>query len=125
MPYEPIEERRMYKRAEDFSDRIWEVVCGWEYFAKDTVGKQLARSTDSIGANIAEAGGRFHPGDVIKFLFYARGSLRETKFWLRRCVTRKLMPEQLQKELDAEHENLSMEINSTIRHQRQRKLKDG
>ena len=30
------------------------IVKGWDYFFKDTVGKQLVRSADSVGANIDE-----------------------------------------------------------------------
>lgn len=40
-----------------FADEIWEIVNAWETFAKLTVGKQLVRSADSIGANIAEGTG--------------------------------------------------------------------
>ena len=83
MPFEPLEERRMYRHAEDFAEKIWDLVSGWDWFARRNVGSQFVRAADSIGANIAEAGGRFHPGDVKNFLYYARGSLRETKYWLR------------------------------------------
>ena len=64
---------------------------GWSPFARDTVGQQLVKAADSIGANIAESAGRFHPNDVIRFLYYARGSLRETRFWLKRAIHRHLI----------------------------------
>jgi len=51
MAYEDIEESRMYQRAERLADVIWDTVIEWDEFAKDTVGKQLTRATDSIGAN--------------------------------------------------------------------------
>jgi four helix bundle protein len=51
----------------------------------------LARAADSIGANIAEAFGRFHFGEKLQFLYYARGSLFETKYWLNRALKRQLM----------------------------------
>ncbi len=77
--------------AEQIADAIWQRVVKWDSFAKNTVGRQLARSADSIGANIAEAYGRFHYGEKSQFLYYARGSIFETKFWLNRCVQRHLL----------------------------------
>jgi len=55
------------------------------------VGKQIAKATDSIGANIAESFGRFSFGEKLQFLYYARGSLFETKYWLNRAKARELM----------------------------------
>jgi four helix bundle protein len=112
----------MYQRAEAIADRIWELVLPWVWFAKRTVGVQLADAADSIGANIAEAGGRFHPAEVRNFLFFARGSLRETKYWLRRCSKRGLLPAQEVAELDEELEQLSREISQAINHQKTRKV---
>jgi four helix bundle protein len=67
------------------------MILSWDKFAKWTVGKQLAEAVDSVGANIAEAQGRRHPKDVINFLLYARGSLQETRYWLRRASQRELV----------------------------------
>ena len=120
MPFEPLESKRIYQRAEELGDRVWDLVITWQWFALKTVGLQLARAVDSIGANIAEAGGRFHPYDVRNFLYYARGSLRETKFWLRRAVRRRLMNEEDFSGLDAELEQLAREINSSVNHQKER-----
>lgn len=121
MAYEPIEERRWYQRAEGLGDSVWELVLPWSWFAKRTAGVQLTRAADSIGANIAEAGGRFHPGDVRNFLYYARGSLRETKFWLRRASNRRLITTEVFAKLDEELEQLSREINQSIAYQKTRK----
>jgi four helix bundle protein len=120
MSFEPLEEKRMYVRAEVLVDRVWESVMTWNWFAQRTVGKQLVEAADSIGSNIAEAGGRFHPADVKNFLYYSRGSLRETKYWLRRAVRRSLIKQDLADELDAELEQLSREINHAIAFQKTR-----
>ena len=53
-----FENLRVYQLAEELSDRVWEIVLGWDVFARDTVGKQLVKAVDSIGANIAEGTGR-------------------------------------------------------------------
>jgi four helix bundle protein len=86
-----LEELRVLKDAETVADGIWKLVVRWEPFARDVVGGQLARAADSIGANVAEAYGRFHYGEKLQFLYYARGSLFETKYWLNRALTRGLV----------------------------------
>jgi four helix bundle protein len=86
-----LEDLQVLKAAEVVCDSIWKKVEGWNEFAKDVVGKQITRSADSIGANIAESFGRFNFGEKLQFLYYARGSLFETKYWLNRTQTRGLM----------------------------------
>lgn len=86
-----FEDLRILQSAEECTDKIWKQVIQWDEFAKDVVGKQMARATDSIGANIAESFGRFNFGEKLQFLYYARGSLFETKYWLNRAKSRGLM----------------------------------
>ncbi|MEG4119591.1 four helix bundle protein [Microcoleus sp. N9_B4] len=81
----------VYKLAEKLADEIWNIVIKWDALAKDTVGKQIIRSADSIGANIAEGDGRGSYQDHRRFIKIARGSLYETKHWLRRAYTRQLL----------------------------------
>jgi four helix bundle protein len=88
-----FENLQVYKPAEELSDLVWGAVQRWDYFAKDTVGKQLVRSTDSVGANIAEGAGRGSIKDNIRFVKIARGSLFETKHWLRQSNKRNLLLE--------------------------------
>lgn len=38
---------QVYKLSEKLADEIWNIVNNWDYFAKDTVGKQIVRSADS------------------------------------------------------------------------------
>ena len=65
-----------YKIAFNLSNYIWDIVLKWDYFAKDTIGKQFARSVDSISANIAEGFGRYTKKDKINFYRYSYGSSR-------------------------------------------------
>lgn len=53
---------------------------------------QLVRAADSVGANIAEATGRWHQADRRRLLFIARGSLRETEHWILLAQERGLLP---------------------------------
>jgi four helix bundle protein len=86
-----FEDLRILKAAEESADQIWKQVVQWDEFARDVVGKQMARAADSLGANIAESFGRFNFGEKLQFLYYARGSLFETKYWLNRAKVRELM----------------------------------
>jgi four helix bundle protein len=120
MAYEPLEEKRVYQHAEALGDRIWDLIGPWKWFARQTIGTQWTRAADSVGANIAEAGGRFHPRDVKNYLYNARGSLRETKFWLRRAHRRGLVKDEDYAAIDADIEQLSREINECIGYQKKR-----
>ena len=91
MAFLKFEDLRVFKAAEAFADEIWDLVNEWETFVKLTVGKQLARSADSIGANIAEGTGRGTAKDNQRFVRMARGSLNEAKYWLRRASHRNLI----------------------------------
>ena len=92
-----FEDLRVLKSAEEIADSIWKIVVQWDEFAKDVVGKQMARSADSVGANIAESFGRFNFGEKLQFLYYSRGSIFETKYWLNRTRVRGLMePDEVQ-----------------------------
>ena len=86
-----MEDIRVLKSAEQIADAIYKIAVQWDEFAQDVVGKQIARAADSMEANIAESFGRFHFGEKIQFLYYARGSVFETKYWLNRAATRELM----------------------------------
>ena len=72
------------------ADRVHAVVATWRSLDQWSLGVQLLRSVDSIGANIAEAAGRERPLDKRRFLVIARGSLYETEHWLARAEKRGL-----------------------------------
>ncbi|MEL7362224.1 MAG: four helix bundle protein, partial [Bacteroidota bacterium] len=86
--YENLE---VFQLAERLADRVWTVVSVWDGFAKRTVGSQLVRAADSIGANIAEGAGRGSYNDNRRFVRIARASLYETRYWLRRAHHRGLI----------------------------------
>ena len=86
-----FENLQVYKLGEKLADVVWTVVTGWEQFSKVTVGRQMVRAADSIGANIAEGSGRGSFQDNRRFVKMARGSLNETKHWLRRAYRRGLL----------------------------------
>ena len=86
-----FEKLRVYELSEQLADHVWEIVLRWNVLARDTVGKQLIRAADSVGANIAEGTGRGTFVDNRRFVRIARGSLNETQHWLRRAYKRRLL----------------------------------
>ena len=120
MAHDQIEDLRILKLAEDIADKIWNISIKWHFFAKDTVGKQIVRAADSIGANISEGYGRHHPKDIIRFLFFSRGSLQETKYWIKRALSRNLIQEIEFNELMDGLNNLAPQLNSFISSKRKR-----
>lgn len=110
-----FEKLRVYKLAETLADGIWVVVGSWDYLAKNTVGKQIVRAADSIGANIAEGTGRGTPQDNRRFIRMARGSLYETQHWLRRAYKRGLLTKQQIASLKSIIGELSPTLNAYLR----------
>jgi four helix bundle protein len=88
-----FEDLEVYQLSEKLADEIWELVRQWDNLARDTIGKQIVRAADSIGANIAEGFGRGTFQDNRRFVRIARGSLYETRHWLRRAFRRGLLSE--------------------------------
>ena len=86
-----LEELEVYRLAMEIGERVWIEVARWDFFAKDTIGKQLVKASDSVAANISEGFGRYHYKENKHFLFYSRGSLFETKTWLLKASKRNLV----------------------------------
>jgi four helix bundle protein len=105
---------RIFQLAEELADAVWAEVVSWKPFIRDTVGRQLAEAADSVGANIAEGHGRFHYREEITFDYYGRGSLRETRYWLRRARTRRIIADETFQCLMAKVDQLDPQLNAYI-----------
>jgi four helix bundle protein len=86
-----LEDFRAHALAMEIGEDVWKVVIKWQYFQKDTVGKQFVKAVDSIAANLAEGLGRYHYREAKNFAYYSRGSLFETKTWLIKAQNRAMM----------------------------------
>lgn len=111
-----LEDLEVYNLSEVISDKIWDIVMGWEYFAKDTIGKQLCRAADSISANIAEGYGRYHFKENKNFCYYSRGSILEVKSFLRKSKNRNLISEDSYSELYTELQTIHLKLNAYIKY---------
>ena len=85
-----FEKLQVYRQAEDLADLVWDMVKNWRSSGRYDLGRQLVRSADSVGANIAEGAGRGTAQDNRRFVRIARGSLYETRHWIRRAYKRGL-----------------------------------
>ena len=110
-----LEKLEVYLNAELFGDEIWLLVEKLDHFKKDTIGKQLVRSADSISANIAEGYGRYFNKESKQFYFYSRGSIQETKSWLSKCRRRNIIESNKCEELLATSEKLLAMLNAYIK----------
>ncbi len=110
-----FEELEVYQLAERIADAVWEIVSGWSEFPRRTVGSQLVRSADSIGANIAEGTGRGTYKENKRFVRIARGSLNETKHWLRRAWRRNLLTDEQVDTLKPMTDELAPRLNAYLR----------
>ena len=101
-----LEDFQVYQKTMELGEDVWNIVKKWDYFSKDTIGKQLIRAVDSIAANLSEGLGRYHYKETKNFTYYSRGSLFETKTWLTKANNRKLINN------DAKFEELMIQLNS-------------
>jgi four helix bundle protein len=104
-----------YRIAFDLSNYVWDIIIKWDYFSKDTVGKQLVKAVDSISANIAEDFGRYFKKDKINFYRYSYGSIEESFDWIEKANKRNLLKEKEYQYIIEELNKLPKEINSLIK----------
>jgi four helix bundle protein len=104
----------VYRLSERLSDEIWRVVRSWPSSERRSIGDQLIRSADSIGANIAEGVGRWNFRDNKRCVRISRGSLFETRHWLRRASRRGLLSQEQITALSAIMNELIPKLNAYL-----------
>ncbi|BAY31868.1 S23 ribosomal protein [Tolypothrix tenuis PCC 7101] len=109
-----FEDLQVYKLSEKLGNEIWKIVLRWDNFPKDTIGKQIIRAADSIGANIAEGRGRYNFQDNKRFVKIARGSMNETIHWMRLAYRRNLLTNEQVNILKPIIEELSPKLNAYL-----------
>lgn len=110
-----FETLRVYQLSETLADDIWQIVEKWTSFAQDTVGKQMVRAADSIGANIAEGTGKGALLEHRRYVRIARGSLYETMHWLQRAYLRQLLSAEETERLKNNLDELTRTLNGYLR----------
>ena len=120
----PMEEMETHRIFVGICDEIWGIVLRWDPLARDTVGKQMIRAADSVGANLVEGDGRYSDADALHFFVIARASARETRYWLERAEVRDLVSPEVAERLLKQLTNATVKLNNLIRHRRDTKKAD-
>lgn len=110
-----LEDFKAYNLSMSLGEEVWSLVEKWDYFQKDTIGKQLVKAADSIAANLSEGLGRYHYKETKNFSYYSRGSLFETETWLTKAFNRKLIDQDYYKKLMSDLDVVRKMINGYIR----------
>ena len=110
-----LEEFNVYQMAMETGEEIWKIVIKWDYFAKDTLGKQFVRAMDSVAANLSEGVGRYHYKEAQNFSYYSRGSLFESKTWLTKAHNRNLIKTEDYNRISAILESIGVKTNNYIK----------
>lgn len=121
MAYISLEDLKIYQLSRNYSKEAWKIYSHFDWQKKKIIGDQYIRSTDSVGANIAEAHGRFHYLDKNKFFYNSRGSLYESKHWLDLLFERNIISKERHSRIIDIYENLLRGLNGAINSNRNRK----
>jgi four helix bundle protein len=89
-----------YQLATALAGDVHARVRQWPSLDRWSSGIQLIRAIDSVGANIAEAVGRWHTPDRRRLLIIARGSLYESEHWILQGEARGLFPIGMNERID-------------------------
>jgi four helix bundle protein len=109
-----LEDLEIYNMSMDIADLIWDIVIEWDSFAKNAMGYQIVKSSDSIAANISEGYGRYFYKENRQFLYIARGSLYETNTFVKKAFRRKLIDNKLFDQLSSDLNILVKKLNAYI-----------
>jgi four helix bundle protein len=112
-----LEDFEVYKFSRELSRDAWAIYNPLSWQDKKIIGDQFIRAVDSIGANIAEAWGRYHFLDKNRFYYNARGSLMESSRWVSLVTERNFISDQnsnlLKSKIATIHHMLNVVINTT------------
>lgn len=114
--YIPLKELEVYNLSRQLSIIAWGIYDSQTWQDKKTIGDQFIRSTDSVGANIAEGYHRYHYLDKVKYYFYSRASLAECNIhWLELLLERGKITELKYKEFNEIAKSLEVKLNNFIK----------
>ena len=89
--YLSLDKLETYKLAKQLGVISWNIYQVFDYEERKLFGFQFIGATDSVAANIAEGYGRYHYLDKVKFYYNTRGSLLESRHWLKVIIDRKII----------------------------------
>jgi four helix bundle protein len=112
----PVKELKVYQLARKLSTIAWNIYSKMSFEDKKHIGDQFIRSTDSIGANIAEGYARFHFLDKVRFYYNSRASQSEaTDHWLELLLERNKINHETFDEYKSISKELQIKLNNFIK----------
>jgi four helix bundle protein len=113
--YIKLEDLEVYQLSRALSKKAWAIYSKLIWQMRKIMGDQFIESSDSIGANIAEAYGRYHYLDRIRFLYNSRGSkLESVNHWLSLMHEREVISDEEFNDLNGLAEKLGIKLNNYI-----------
>jgi len=113
--YIALKDLKVYQLSRKLSSIAWNTYSLMSFEEKKIIGDQFIRSTDSIGANIAEGYSRFHYLDKVRFYYNARASQSEaTDHWLELLFERNKIPKEIFDEYASISKDLQIKLNNFI-----------
>jgi four helix bundle protein len=114
--YIPVKELIVYQLARKLSSIAWEIYSKMVFEDKKHIGDQFLRSSDSIGANIAEGYARYHYLDKVRFYYNSRASQSEaTDHWLELLLERNKINQETFDEYKSISKDLQIKLNNFIK----------
>ena len=114
--YIPLKDLKVYQLARKLSSIAWNIYSQMSFEEKKIIGDQFIRSTDSIGANIAEGYSRFHYLDKVRFYYNSRASQSEaTDHWLELLIERNKISQDIFDEYKTASKDLQIRLNNFIK----------
>ena len=98
-----LENLHTYILSMNIGEKVWKLVNNWDTFSKETIGKKLVMSIDSIACSLSKSCGN-NNSSVKNDVYFSIDSLIETKTLITKAAYRNLISEK-------DYNNLSTEIN--------------
>jgi len=105
---------KIWQKSYQLAMRVYVTTSKFPKDEKYGLTDQIRRAAVSVGANIAEAHGRFHYADKFRVLFQARGECEEVRSHLSMSFGLNYLEKELFTELDHEYNGLGAGINGYI-----------
>jgi four helix bundle protein len=112
----PVKDLIVYQLSRRLSAIAWDIYSKMNFEDKKHIGDQFIRSTDSIGANIAEGYSRYHFLDKVRFYYNSRASQSEaTDHWLELLLERGKINQETFDEFKSISKDLQIKLNNFIK----------
>lgn len=104
-----------WQKTDNFTVAVYEATCGFPREELYGLTSQLRRAAYSVPANIVEGASRSSQKDYLHFLYVARGSLNEARYFLHLACRLGFLAPSIKNELETQAEEASRTLAGLIR----------